>query len=219
MRKAPALLGLALGLAAVLFGLTFAGPRRRFWQRMTGTGLALGGLALAIDPDLRRPRFGWRELSLGVGSAGLLYGVFQLGDRLAGRLLPSGAFDIRSIYQLNRLRHPAELAVRLSLIIAPAEELFWRGLVQRQLMARLGRLLGALLATAAYAGVHLPSRNLTLIGAAGVAGAFWGGLLALGAPLGALIVSHAIWDNWIFLLSPTPGGRRFTSGDSRRGAV
>ena len=41
--------------------------------------------------------------------------------------------------------------------------------------------------------------------AAGVAGAHWAALYALGMPLGALIVSHAAWDVWIFLLQPTIG--------------
>jgi hypothetical protein len=206
MRKSLSILGLGLALAAALFGLTFGGPRRRFWQRMTGTGLALGGLALTANPELRGTRFRWKDVALGISSAGLLYGLFQLGDRFASRLLPFGSQDIQSIYRLNRLRPRAELLARLSLIIAPAEELFWRGLVQQGLMARLGRLQGTLLATAAYGGVHLPSRNLTLIGAATVAGAFWGGLLALGAPLGALVVSHIVWDNLVFLFAPTPGG-------------
>jgi hypothetical protein len=207
MRRDGVALGLALGLAAALFGLTFGGPRRRFWPRMTGTALTLGGLALAARPELRRTRIGWKELGLGVGSAGLLYAIFQLGDRLASGLLPGGSADIQAIYELNRLRPRPELLARLTAVIAPAEELFWRGLVQHHLMSRLGRLPGAALAVAAYGAVHLPSRNLTLIGAAAVAGAFWGGLSALGAPLGALIVSHVVWDNLIFLLAPTPGGR------------
>ena len=44
---------------------------------------------------------------------------------------------------------------------------------------------------------------VTLIGAATVAGAFWGGLAALGAPLEALIISHSFWDVFIFLIAPT----------------
>ena len=48
-----------------------------------------------------------------------------------------------------------------------------------------------------------PSGNLVLVGAAGVAGAHWGALYAAGVPLGALVVSHAAWDLWIFLVRPT----------------
>ena len=73
MRKGLSILGLGLALATALFGLTFGGPRRRFWQRMTGTGLALGGLALAARPELRKTRIGWRDLWLGISSAGLLF--------------------------------------------------------------------------------------------------------------------------------------------------
>ena len=49
----------AIGLAMAfgLFGLTFRGPRARFWERMTITGLVLGSMALANEADLRRMRF------------------------------------------------------------------------------------------------------------------------------------------------------------------
>lgn len=92
---------------------------------------------------------------------------------------------------------------RLGLIIAPAEELFWRGYFQHSLMKRFGRIWGTLTGAAAYAGVHLASGNLILIGAAGVAGSFWSVMYALGAPLGALVVSHVVWDILIFLIAPT----------------
>lgn len=106
---------------------------------------------------------------------------------------------------------------RLSLVIAPAEELFWRGFVQNDLMGRFGRFWGTVLGVASYGGVHLTSGNLTLIAAATVAGGFWGGLYARGMPLGALIVSHIVWDNLIFLISPTSRSRPDdTSGHSAK---
>ncbi len=104
---------------------------------------------------------------------------------------------------LRELRPRAEIAARLVGVIAPAEELFWRGLVQAGFMRRLGRWPGAAVAAASYGGVHLVTGNFTLFGAAGVAGAHWAALYAAGVPLGALIVSHAAWDVWIFLLQPT----------------
>ena len=45
--------------------------------------------------------------------------------------------------------------------------------------------------------------NLTLVGAATVAGAFWGLLAAAGMPMAALIASHVAWDVTIFLIAPT----------------
>ena len=196
---------IGLALAFVFFALTFRGPRSRFWQRMTGTGLALGSFALAAEPGLRRTRFSLRDVLAGLGSASILYGVFRIGDRMARLILPKGGAEIDAIYGLETLRPRQELAARLAFIIGPAEELFWRGLVQARLMRQFGPLPGYALGTAAYGGAHLVTGNLTLIAAATVAGAFWGGLLALGAPMGALIVSHAVWDVYTFLIAPTAG--------------
>jgi membrane protease YdiL (CAAX protease family) len=174
---------------------------------MTNTGLALGTLALATDPALRNElRTGGArraDVGLGLASAVALYGIFQVGDRLARRLMPRGAEQIDEVYLLRRLRPRTELAARMALVIGPAEELFWRGLVQRGMSERFGRWPGAALAAASYGAVHLVTQNLTLSGAAVVAGAFWSALAAAGAPMTALIVSHVAWDVWIFLVAPT----------------
>jgi membrane protease YdiL (CAAX protease family) len=197
------LLGFGLGLAFVLFGLTFRGPRYRFWQQMTRTGLLLGGLALATEPELRRTRIRPADVAAGLASAGMLYVIFQIGDRLARLIMPQGGAEIEAIYSLKKLRPRPELMARLGFIIGPAEELFWRGFIQERLMRHLGRLKGTILGAAAYGGAHLVSGNSTLIGAASIAGACWGGLFGLGMPLGALIVSHVVWDIVIFLIAPT----------------
>jgi len=190
---------LALGIAAAFaaFGLTFRGPRERFWDRMTATGLVLGGLALATDRGARRVRIGPGEIALGLATAAGLYGIFRVGDTVAREVMPRGGDEIGDIYALRSLRSKEELATRLGLVIGPAEELFWRGFVQ-------GRA-GYLTATALYGGAHVVTENATLIGAATIAGAYWGLLRAIGVPLGALVVSHVAWDIWIFLVAPTEG--------------
>ncbi len=170
---------------------------------MTTTGMVLGGLALLANPRLRRTRVGPREVALGLASAATLYGTFQLGDRFARRFVPGGEGQIRDIYSLRELAPRTETAARLVTIIAPAEELFWRGLVQEALMRRYGRWTGAAIAAGAYSAVHVSTGNFTLMGAAGVAGAHWCALYAAGVPIGALIVSHCAWDVWIFLVQPT----------------
>ena len=68
---------------------------------------------------------------------------------------------------------------------------------------RYGRWRGAAAASAAYGGAHLVTRNLTLTGAAGTAGAYWTALAAAGMPMGALVLSHVAWDLWTFLVAPT----------------
>lgn len=201
----PGSIALAIGLAAAAtaFTATFRGPRERFWDRMTLTGISLGLIALATSRKARGARIRFWHVPLGLASAGILYVTFQIGDRFARRFVPSGDAQIREIYALRTLRPRTEIAARLATIIGPAEELFWRGLVQAALMRRFGRWKGAALAAGAYGGVHVTSGNFTLMGAAGVAGAHWCALYAAGAPLGTLIVSHVAWDIWIFLVQPT----------------
>ena len=203
MKKSLPLLALGAGLAFGLFALTFRGSRKNFWDRMTGTGVVLGALALVTQPELRRTRIGFKDILLGISSAAALYGIFHLGDRISRFVVPKGGEQIEAIYSLKRMRPRAELMARLGLIIGPAEELFWRGFLQDGLMQRFGRFWGTVLGVGAYGAVHLASGNFTLVGAATIAGAFWGGLYALGMPLGGLIVSHVIWDNLIFLIAPT----------------
>jgi membrane protease YdiL (CAAX protease family) len=197
----PLVLGLAAAIAA--FSATFNGPRDRFWSRMTYTGAGLGSLALLTSNRSRRLRPRWWHLPLGLASAGVLYLTFQAGDRFARRYVPGGDAQIRDIYTLRTLRPRPEIAARLALLVGPAEEIFWRGLVQSALRRRYGRWRGAALAAMAYGGVHVVTGNFTLMGAAGIAGTHWCTLYAAGVPLGALIVSHTTWDIWIFLVQPT----------------
>ncbi len=203
LRPGGGAVAFGLGAAQAAFAATFRGPRDRFWSRMTTTGLALGTYAVLARPALRHTRIRPWDLLLGAVSAAVLYRTFALGDRFARRFVPGGSREIAEIYALRELRPRSEIALRLVTVVAPAEELFWRGLVQEGLMLRFGRWRGAALAAAAYGGVHGVTGNLTLVGAASVAGAHWCVLYAAGVPLGALIVSHQIWDVWIFLLQPT----------------
>jgi hypothetical protein len=192
---------LAIGVAAAfgLFALTFRGQRARFWERMTLTGFVLGTMALANERELRRMRFRWLDLVQGLGSAAILYNIFTLGDQIARRVMPRGSKEIKDIYALRTIGPPEEIAARLAAVIGPAEELFWRGFVQRRA--------GGLAAAAAYGGVHVVTGNATLIGAAAIAGIYWGLLRALGMSMPALITSHIAWDIWIFLLAPTEGAK------------
>ena len=188
-----------IGLAAAfgLFALTFRGQRRYFWERMTLTGFVLGAMAVANEPEFRQMRWRGRDVVFGLGSAAVLYGIFNIGDRIARAVMPRGSKEIMDIYALRGLGAPEEIGLRLATVIGPAEELFWRGFVQRRA--------GGLAAAAAYGGVQLVTGNATLVGAAGVAGIYWGLLRALGMSMPALITSHIAWDIWIFLLAPTEG--------------
>jgi membrane protease YdiL (CAAX protease family) len=117
--------------------------------------------------------------------------------------VPGRDRKIREIYSLRELEPAPLTAFRLVAVVAPGEELFWRGFIHNALARRFGRWRGAALTNLAYMAAHVPSGNLVLVGAAGVAGAHWSALRAAGAPMGALIVSHSAWDVWIFPIQPT----------------
>ena len=94
------------------------------------------------------------------------------------------------------------IAVLLFFVTGPSEELYWRGYLQRQLMFRFGGWQGWFLATAVYAGVHFWAFNFMLIGAAGVAGAFWGAIFWRVRNLAPVIISHSLWSAVIFSVAP-----------------
>lgn len=201
-----------LGLAGLLWPVVFRLRPRTFWARMAIGAGSLGLYALAVRPELRRERTTMGDAVSGAASAAGLYLIFQIGDRFARRIMPSGEEDIASIYRLRSVASRPLIAALLATVIAPSEELFWRGLVQHAFMRRWGRARGYMAASAAYGTVHLASGNLTLTGAATMAGAYWGIDYAWRRRLGPLLVSHILWDVWIFLIQPTPGGKEIARG-------
>ncbi|HKV31671.1 MAG TPA: CPBP family intramembrane glutamic endopeptidase [Candidatus Dormibacteraeota bacterium] len=163
----------------------------------------LGAYGIAVEPATRRERLRLRDFAKGLGSAAGLYAIFLVGDRMARQIMPAGDREIGRIYELRTTAPRAAIATALGLVIGPGEEVFWRGLVQRGLMRRYGRMRGTLIASSIYGAVHLVSANLTLTGAAAAAGLYWGALYANEQRLAPLIISHVSWDIWIFLIAPT----------------
>ena len=89
------------------------------------------------------------------------------------------------------------------MLIGPAEEIFWRGYVQRTLSQKLGANKGFIVATAIYTLVHIGSLNFMLIMAAMVCGIAWGLLYRLMPErFTAITLSHALWDAAVFVIFP-----------------
>lgn len=194
----------AIGItaASVLWTVAFS-RKQRFWETMAvGVG-SLGAFALFANPELRQTRARPRDLAVGLGTAVGLYGVFQVGDRVARRVIPGGAADIEDIYLRRTLADRRFIAGALAVLIAPGEELFWRGLVNSYLAQELGPVKGNALGATIYGAVHLVTRNFTLFGAAGIAGAAWSLQWLFEGRMASQVVSHVAWDVWIFLVQPT----------------
>ena len=116
--------------------------------------------------------------------------------------MPFATTQINGIYQKGLGTHTGIIAALLFFITGPCEEIYWRGFLQKNLAARFGAWQGWLLATVIYAAVHIWSFNLMLIGAAAVAGAFWGAMFWRYNNLMPVIISHSIWSTVIFAVFP-----------------
>ncbi len=188
--------------AGAIWTAAFRG-KSGFWAKMAAGVGSLGAFALYANPDLRKTRLKPSDVTRGIASAGLLYGIFQVGDRFARKVMPNGGAEIDDIYRKRGLAPDPFIAATLALLVAPGEELFWRGLVNRYLAQQFGPVAGNAAGATIYGAIHLVSGNLTLTGAAGVAGAFWSLEHLAQGRMAPLIVSHVAWDVWIFLVRPT----------------
>lgn len=174
-----------------------------FWPLMClVTGLLAGGsVALDRGPQVRLlGQISRADVAIGLLSAVLLYVVFWVGYFIATLMLPFAAEQVGSIYTIRQEAPLWVIGLLLVFWIGPAEEIFWRGFVQRRLCGRYGLLAGFVLTAAIYALVHVWSFNLMLIAAAAVAGGFWGLLFLATRRLWPCIISHALWDVMIFVL-------------------
>lgn len=194
-------------LAAVLWAVMFSpltAPYVNFWWMMTVSALTLSILSTCFNRGWwHAVRFGWGEVLAGVGIAVVLWGIFWTGDKVSSWLFDFARPQVDLIYGMKEGESLWLLSLLMLVLIGPAEEIFWRGYVQRTLSARWSPDAGFAVTTLVYALVHAASCNFMLVMAAAVAGVVWGGLYRLfPRRLGAIIVSHAVWDVAVFVWFP-----------------
>ena len=183
-----------------------------FWLEMSVAACVLTALALcftkgAVLQDLKcsRPLL---QVLLGIAIAFALWGVFWIGDFLSSRMFDFARGQVDNVYSMKQGLPSWAIALLLLLVIGPAEELFWRGFVQKQLQKKIARWRfpadhAFLITTLVYGLVHVPSMNFMLVMAALVAGAVWGFIYRLQPRLlPALVLSHALWDALVFVILP-----------------
>ncbi|MBQ7423929.1 MAG: CPBP family intramembrane metalloprotease [Prevotella sp.] len=197
-------LTVAIAIAFVLWFVMFSqwtAPHLNFWYAMTVSACVL--IYLSTYEVRRMPRFSYIEVLLGVGIAVVLWGVFWIGDKLSQLMFYFARNQVDGIYSMKDGTQPWLIGLLLLFIIGPAEELFWRGYVQRKLSVRWNPNVGFLVTTLIYTAVHLPSMNFMLIMAALTCGFCWG-LLYRFIPqhFPAIVISHAVWDAAAFVWFP-----------------
>lgn len=187
----------------MLWFVTFYLSWSTFWIKISLSAATLAIFSLFVQPQTRDQfRFSRGAILSGLASAVLLYAIFWLGKTISGILMPFAASQISGIYEKGAGTPAGVIIFLLFFITGPCEEIYWRGFLQKNLVARLGPWQGWLLATGIYAGVHIWSFNLMLIGAAGVAGAFWGAMFWRYHNLAPVIISHSVWSTVIFAVFP-----------------
>ena len=190
-------------LAALFWFVTFYLTWASFWIKISFSAATLAILSLLLQPNRKeRIRIDARAVALGLASAAILYFIFWTGKAVSELILPFSGGQIGGIYDKGAGTPMWVIALLLFFVTGPSEELYWRGYLQKNLMMRYGQWQGWLLATAIYAAVHIWSFNFMLIGAAAVAGAFWGAMYWRLKNLTPVIISHSVWSAVIFAVFP-----------------
>lgn len=194
-------------LAAVLWTIMFSpwtAPHVNFWVMMTCSGAALTIFTTWARPGWwKEVRLKFSDVVLGITLAAALWGVFWMGEFFSTLLFDFARGQVDSIYGMKEGENPLVLTLLMLLIIGPAEEIFWRGFIQNRFSARWNPNTGFIVTTLVYSLVHLSKFNFMLIMAAMVAGLVWGlAYRFFPERLGAIIISHALWDCAVFIWFP-----------------
>ena len=179
-------------------------PHINFWIAMSISATILITIATFTRPSWPRD-FKWSmtDILLGIAIAAALWGVFWMGDKISQFIFDFARPQVDSIYAMKDGSSSTLIAIALLLLIGPAEEIFWRGYVQRTLSQKWGANKGFIVATAIYTLVHIGSLNFMLIMAAMVCGIAWGLLYRLMPErFTAITLSHALWDAAVFVIFP-----------------
>ena len=187
-----------IAIAAVLWTIMFSpwtAPHIDFWVMMTCSGATLTLFSTWAAPGWWKDiRLGLADILMGAGLAAALWGIFWLGEFFSSLMFDFARGQVDNIYGMKEGANPWILSLLLLFIIGPAEEIFWRGYLQKHLSTRWNPNIGFVVTTLVYSLVHVSKFNFMLIMAAAVAGFIWGlAYRFFPERLGAIIVSHAIW--------------------------
>ncbi len=198
---------LAICLAAVLWFVMFSpwtAPHVNFWVMMTFSGLTLTAYSTWASPGWWKDiRLDLSNILLGVMLAAVLWGVFWVGDKLSSLMFDFARPQVDMIYGMKEGENPWVLTALMLLIIGPAEEIFWRGYLQKSFSKKWNPNMGFVVTTLMYSLVHVSKFNFMLIMAAAVAGFVWGlAYRFYPEKFGAILLSHALWDCAVFIWFP-----------------
>jgi len=175
------------------------------WRALPVTLVAMAVAAVIVRPPVAASDVStMTALVVGASSGVALYLATRAFVAIASRWEPFRRATV-DIYSEAR---PISITMALALSVAvmvPAEELFWRGLVQPELADRSGGAASAVLTWLAFTAVNVPSRSVPILLGAAVGGAVWAGLAWWSGGLLASLISHILWTGLMLALPPAPG--------------
>ena len=175
-----------------------------FWIAISLASLVLSIIALSRRKQIiSELKINWQAIVAGIFIAAALWGVFWIGDKISSMMFDFEKSQVASIYSMRDGHSKWLIATLLLLIMGPAEEIFWRGYLQKTLQTIISPNAGFVIGVILYSLAHLWSFNFMLIMAALVAGLVWGAIYRFfPKSLPALIISHSLWDVMVFVVFP-----------------
>lgn len=194
-------------LASVFWFLMFSpwtASHFNFWVVMV---IATGSLTLlSLISDRKNLNatyyFSPKWFLIGVLAAIGLYLLFFVGNIISEILFDFTKTQVTNIYSTKEQAEKYIIGALLFFWIGPAEEIFWRGFAQKYLSEKYGDWKGFFITLVIYAFVHIWAFNFMLFMAALIAGAFWGLIYMKYKNIWPGIISHALWDLFIFVIIP-----------------
>jgi membrane protease YdiL (CAAX protease family) len=169
--------------------------------------VAVGAGAVASLPTGRvslSPRVAvlWASLA-GVGSGMLLY-MATVAFVLVVRRWPVFDRHVAEIYDQRKGLSLGPALLIAAAVVAPSEEVFWRGLFQSRLADAAGWPAAAALTWVTYVVANAASESLPILAGAVVSGAVWGALALWTHGVLAGILCHSLWT--ALMVTYPPGG-------------
>ena len=171
-----------------------------------GQGILFGaaGLAALANGQVNlSPGIGWIWALLSGLASGVALYLVTVEFVMVVRRWPPFERHVDQIYDQRRgLSLPAALVLAAA-VVAPGEELFWRGLFQGRLAGATGWLVAALVTWAIYVVTNAASGSLPILAAAVVSGAVWGALALWTHGVLASLACHSLWTSLMVAAPPT----------------
>ncbi|MBI5404026.1 MAG: CPBP family intramembrane metalloprotease [Ignavibacteriae bacterium] len=192
-------------LASFLWFVMFVLKPMNFWVMMAFSTSVLYAVSIFhYREQLKKDFFNLKEISIGISGAALLYLIFLFGKYILDSfgIIPNHNQNISSVYA-NREALPSwTVALLLFFPIGFGEEMFWRGYIQRHLSERYNKWTGLLITVFFYTVVHIPTMNPVLVLASFIVGLYWGLIFLWRGNITAAVLSHMLWDPFIFVILP-----------------